>query len=278
MSHEGLAIKFNSFTFYMSNKSLLSCPPLISLFVACYNESGNIVDTLCTICDACTEVGISYEILVIDDASTDGSVEIIHKWMNDYPMVPIRLIKNSKNQGIARNFIAGSRLAKGEWYRMVNGDNVEPKETLITIFRKIGYAEVIVPYHVICHKKVWSRKVISSCYTWIVNFLSGYYIRYYNGLPVTRRKHVETFCYPTLNFCFQADFIIQLLDSGLSWLEVCVPTHERRKGVSHAFSVKNFLAMSILLKRLLIRRWKWLKYKIRPQQAEKIITPNLPEI
>lgn len=251
--------------------------PLLSLFVACYNECKNIVDTLCAVRDACIETGISYEILLIDDASNDDSVQIIREWIHNHPAVPIRLVVNSINQGLAKNFIAAARMLSGEWYRLICGDNVESKETLMTIFRQIGQAEILLPYHTHCHGKIWSRKLISRCFTWGVNALNGYRIRYYNGLPVTRRKYTEIFCHPKVGFGFQADFVTQLLDLGLSWLEIGVQTRERTNGSSKALTMKNFFGASVLFKRLLMRRLKRLICRTKPRYAEKVTIQNLPE-
>ncbi len=254
----------------------LPSDPFLSLFVACCNERANIVGTLCAVRDACTEVEISYEILVIDDASTDDSVEIIRAWMAEHPTVPIRLIRNAVNQGLAKNFITGAGLANGEWYRLICGDNVEPKETLSAIFRRIGQVDVLLPYHVCCPGKVWTRKIISWCYTWAVNILSGHRIRYYNGLPVARREHAGMLCSPKLGFGFQADYVTQLLDLDLSWLEIGVQTYERRNGVAKAFTMKNFLGVSMLFRRLLRRRLKRLIFRVKPT-LDEIAIKNLPE-
>ena len=53
-----------------------SAPPFqLGLFVACYNEEANIIATLETVVAACREVGVSFQIVVIDDCSRDRSVE-----------------------------------------------------------------------------------------------------------------------------------------------------------------------------------------------------------
>jgi Glycosyl transferase family 2 len=45
----------------------------LTLFVACYNEEENIVGTLETVLEALGEFDFTWEIIVIDDASTDRS-------------------------------------------------------------------------------------------------------------------------------------------------------------------------------------------------------------
>jgi glycosyltransferase involved in cell wall biosynthesis len=241
-------------TMITKSTSSESPAPLLSLFVACYNEADNIRGTLGNVRDACAKTGISYEVIVIDDASRDDSATIIQAWMNENPEVPLQLIVNPRNLGLASNFITAARLASGEWYRLICGDNVEPMATLATVFQEIGKAEVLIPYHTQCPGKKWSRRFISTLYTLLVNLLSGHWVRYYNGLPVARRRYAEIFCHPALGFGFQADFVTQLLDRGLSRLEIPVKTHERLSGSSKALTISNIAGVCLVFRRILRRR------------------------
>ena len=117
-------------------------PPLITLFVPCYNEAGNIEGTFDVIAEACSQTGISYEVIVTDDASKDGTPEIIRRYMNAHPDMPITLHVNEKNRGLGANFGEAAFMGRGEFYRLVCGDNCEPAETLIKVFNNIGKAEI----------------------------------------------------------------------------------------------------------------------------------------
>ena len=64
----------------------------LSLFVACYNEQDNITGTLETLTEALGQTVPSYEIIVIDDASRDLSVDRIRAFMEACPEVPLRLL------------------------------------------------------------------------------------------------------------------------------------------------------------------------------------------
>lgn len=138
-------------------------PPLITLFVACYNESGNIEGTLDVIRAACAEAGITYEVIIIDDASTDGSPEIIRRYMDAHPEMPIHLHVNEKNMGFGENFGEAAFLGTGTYYRVVCGDNVEPVETLVKVFREIGKADIILSYRPNdVEGKALSRRLLSK--------------------------------------------------------------------------------------------------------------------
>src|ERR1700733_15212866 len=86
----------------------------LSVFVACYNEQEAIAGTIQDIAAACEEVGVTYEIIVIDDGSTDESVARINTFKSSNPRIPITVRINDKNRGLAYNYVEGAFMAKGE--------------------------------------------------------------------------------------------------------------------------------------------------------------------
>lgn len=226
----------------------------LSLFVACYNESGNIVGTLETVIAAASKTVPSYEIVVVDDGSRDSSVTEVRDFMATHPGLPIRLLINPRNEGVANNYAEAAFRSHGEWYRMICGDNVESEETLTTIFSSIGAAEVLIPYYTLHPGRKWHRRVISSCYTCLVNTLSGYRLHYYNGMPLTRRYYAMRWHSNSHGFGFQADLVTRLLALGATYKEVGVVGRERASGRSSALSFRNFCSVAHSLQNILIRR------------------------
>lgn len=232
----------------------LQSPVFLTLFVACYNEQDNILGTLETLIQALQKTVPSFDIIVVDDASKDESVARIRKFMSAHPDVPIRLLRNAHNQGVATNYAEAAFRAKGEWLRMICGDNVEPENTLETIFKQIGKAEVVVPYTVeICGRGAF-RRLLSKTYTALVNAISGYRMHYYNGLLVTRTEYVRRWHSNSHGFGFQADLLTRLLSKNLSYVEIPVYGNERATGESKALTVRNLASVAHSLQNIAIRR------------------------
>ena len=227
----------------------------LTLFVACYNEEAAIADTLDTLVAACREAGRTFEIVVVDDASKDNSVAIVTNYKNSHPEIPIILHVNEKNQGVGINYVEAAFLGHGTWYRMICGDNVEPKETFSKIFNQIGKADLIIPYRPedVAGRGL-GRRFLSITYTALVNLASGHKIRYYNGLPLTRRYYVMRWHSNSHGFGFQADLVTRLLSNGVSYLEVPVTGHERAGGESKALTLRNLSSVAHSLLTILIRR------------------------
>lgn len=232
----------------------LQAPVFLSLFVACYNEQDNIIGTLETLVSALQNTVPSFDIIIVDDASKDESVTRVRKFMAEHPQLPIRLLLNAHNEGVATNYAEGAFRAKGEWYRMICGDNVEPVETLEAIFKEIGKAEVIVPYTVEIRGRSTFRRLLSKTYTALVNAISGYKMHYYNGLLVTRTDYVRRWHSNSHGFGFQADLLTRLLSKNLTHIEVPVYGNERATGESKALTMRNLASVAHSLQNVAIRR------------------------
>jgi glycosyltransferase involved in cell wall biosynthesis len=216
----------------------------LSLFVACYNEEQNIVGTLDNIREAMQDLPLSYEIIVVDDASRDRSVEVIKEYTQQWPELRLTLVTCPKNRGLAHNFAEAAFLGQGRYYKLVCGDNVESKETLITVLSRLGEADLIVPYHKQCEGRSRFRVLLSRTYTRLINLLSGYSLGYYNGCGAFRRVDVMRWHSRTSGFGFQAELVICLLDQGASYCQVPIIARDRQSGTSTAMKLRNWLAVS----------------------------------
>jgi glycosyltransferase involved in cell wall biosynthesis len=225
----------------------------LTLFVACYNEQQNIVATLNTIQAAMRELPLTYEVIVIDDASRDSTVDVVKEYQLRNPSLPLTLVECPKNHGLAHNFAEASFLGRGRYYKLVCGDNVEAKETLLDVLEHVGKADIIVPYHRQCEGRSRFRLFLSRTYTALINALSGYSLRYYNGCGVYRRVDVMRWHSRTAGFGFQAELLIALLDKAATYVQVPIVGRDRQSGSSSALGLRNWLAVSRTLLGILFR-------------------------
>jgi glycosyltransferase involved in cell wall biosynthesis len=227
----------------------------LTIFISCYNEEPYIITTLETVKAAIAEAGgISYEIIVIDDCSSDKSADLVEEYIRLHPDDRVLLRRNKVNRGLAQNYFDAAFVGKGKYYRLICGDDAEPKDTMVDVFREIGQADMLIPYYVSSEGKSLSRRMISNTYSSLVNFISGLNLHYYNGLAVHLRYNVMRWHPNTRGFGFQADIICMLVDQGFTYKEVPVRTIERKKGDSKALTFKNMLSVTHTLIDIVIRR------------------------
>lgn len=96
----------------------LSITPLVSVVIASYNKGRYIADTVSSVLN---QTYSNWELIVVDDFSTDNSIERLQKYLSDNR---ISLVKNEINQGanFCRN--RGIGLARGEYVIILDADDV----------------------------------------------------------------------------------------------------------------------------------------------------------
>lgn len=242
----------------------------VTLFIACYNEQDNILAALANVVAATAAVGCSYDIVIIDDASTDHSVELIRGYMDAHPDVPIKLLVNETNQGLGTNYSEAAFHGRGVYYRLIVGDDEERRESIQAVLERLGEADMILTYHADASHRSLSRRIVSRCFTALVNIVSGNHVRYYNGLAVHRRHDVLRWHSHAHGFGFQADMITRLLDFGATYIEIPVVPKERTEGATKAFTFRNICSVAHTLLEILIRRVAKLLY---PRNFSRLVEP-----
>jgi glycosyltransferase involved in cell wall biosynthesis len=228
--------------------------PDISFFVPCLNEEKNVVNTLHVILASIAKTRVSYEILVVDDGSTDGTVVVVEAFQRERPEVPLRLVKNERNQGLGINYARTAPIACGTYYMLVNGDNVEREEVVVALLSRLGEADIINPFFGRLDNRPLTRRIVSRTFTILVNLLSGNHIGYYNGAVVHRRENVIRWHPGTRGFAYEAELITRLLANGATYVQIEVPGEERQHGSTAAFRPKNFVSVAGSLLRIAGRR------------------------
>lgn len=227
----------------------------LTVVVPCKNEEANVIGTLDTVVSAVQEIGCSYEILVMDDGSTDKTSALVENYQREHPNLPVRLHRNPENLGLSRTYVDGAFLARGKYYRLVFGDNVESKDAMISILRHMGEADIIIPYHEEVAGKSRVRILVSHLFTALVNLFSSNSIRYYNGGAIHLRYNVLRWHPYSFGFGFQADFITRLIQEGATFVEVCAPaTHTQKDESGSPFTFRNIVSTGHTLSEILRRR------------------------
>lgn len=136
-----------------------------------------------------------YEIIVVDDKSTDNSVKRLQDYKDGYPN--LKIIYNKKNLGVAASANRGIKLSKGKYFVRVDADDFISSEFLVILGQYINNDKSILgvacDYYLLDHKKkktkVFSSEIfpISCGILYDKNKLSKY--GYYN--PKFRHREEE---------------------------------------------------------------------------------------
>ncbi|KPL05645.1 hypothetical protein AMJ85_11435 [candidate division BRC1 bacterium SM23_51] len=87
-------------------------PPDISVILPCFNEEENLEPLVQELIDAVGPLRRPYEIIFVDDASTDGSLAKLHTLQEEHP--EIRVLRHRMNSGESAAQLTGFRHARGQ--------------------------------------------------------------------------------------------------------------------------------------------------------------------
>ena len=91
-----------------------------TFIVPCFNEELNISKTIKSILAAVKKLKINYQIIIVDDGSTDGTMKKILRFKKRRGFI---ILKNEKNSGLGFSFKRGLKYANQKWIIMIPGDN-----------------------------------------------------------------------------------------------------------------------------------------------------------
>lgn len=156
--------------------------PVLSVVIPAKNEEDRLDQTVGTLIAECKRLEVEFEIIVVDDGSTDNTVS---KAMS----LGCHVISNERNYGIAYSFRAGAAHAQGRHVMFCPADitNFDFFEKAIAILDKYDVVS-ISKYHpdsVIIGYNAY-RRILSKGYNFVINILYGgvmtsdtHYIKFY---------------------------------------------------------------------------------------------------
>lgn len=244
----------------------------IAFVVPCYNEAENVVATLENIVLAARARSVNYEIVVIDDCSTDETRSVVLNFKNLNPDVPLIFSRNEVNRGLGFNHRRGASLSSARYYSFIPGDNDYPASAIAEILERLGQADMLLPYarYEDFKERPFFRRVLSRVHTYIVRAISGYNIHYFNSPAIYPRVFVAESKQNADGFGYFSELLSEALDRGFSYMEFPVPANYLNEKETSAFRLKNISSVLASLCRILGRRWQKIFLK-----ARRIIFQNL---
>lgn len=103
---------------------MTDCAPDLSIVIPAYNEEARLGWALPALADYLGRRQVGFELLVVDDGSTDGTRVVVEKIRRDFPMV--RLLALNPNRGKGAAVKAGMLEARGDCVLFTDADQSTP--------------------------------------------------------------------------------------------------------------------------------------------------------
>jgi glycosyltransferase involved in cell wall biosynthesis len=164
----------------------------ISLVIPVYNEVESVPHLHEAIKDALA--GRDYEVIYVDDGSTDGSVEVLERLVQQEPDV-CRLVVLRRNFGQTAALAAGIDHSTGEVIVTLDADMQNDPADIPALLQKIeeGY-DLASGWRVDRQDAALTRRIPSQAANWLISRVTGVYLHDYGcTLKAYRREVLEGF-------------------------------------------------------------------------------------
>lgn len=137
--------------------------PTFSVIAPIYNELENIPELYPRIRDVMDQTGESWELVLVDDGSTDGSTDVMRKLAENDPRV--RPVIFARNFGHQIAVTAGLDYARGDAVVIIDADLQDPPEVILDLIAKWreGY-EVVYAVREERAGESWFKKTTASLF------------------------------------------------------------------------------------------------------------------
>ncbi|MEV4549481.1 glycosyltransferase family 2 protein [Nonomuraea wenchangensis] len=102
--------------------------PYVTIVLPCYNEQDHVIDEVERITRAMDSSGYTYELVAIDDCSTDATLARLHEAAPSYPHLRVRAFHRNGGSGTVRRI--GSQEARGEIVVWTDADMTYPNDRI----------------------------------------------------------------------------------------------------------------------------------------------------
>lgn len=116
--------------------------PDLSVVIPAYNEEQRLPRTFGSIRDSLAKRGCTWEIIVVDDGSTDGTARVTEEWRREIPAM--RLVANGRNRGKGYSVRHGMLEARGRIALFTDADLSAPIEEADKLFAALEGASVAI--------------------------------------------------------------------------------------------------------------------------------------
>jgi glycosyltransferase involved in cell wall biosynthesis len=198
----------------------------LSVIVPCYNEEGS-VGTFIDELAAQARWFSSFEIIVVDDASRDGSLGIIKTLASRYPL---RVITHDRNLGLGAAVRTGYDAARLDWVVYLPADGQVPAAEVRKFVPLMADYDLIITRRGARPGYTLYRRLASAVYTAWVSLAFGLRMRDFNWVQAWRRSwwlgHRSTS--DSVFFC--AEFLVRARPDHPRMVEIELGYRPRRLG------------------------------------------------
>jgi glycosyltransferase involved in cell wall biosynthesis len=206
----------------------------VSAFFPCYNDANTIGALVHKVEAALRQVTHDYEIVVVNDASTDDSAEVLERLSRDVPA--LRVVRHERNRGYGGALRSGFEAATKDFVFYTDGDGQYDPGELTLLAREMRAGVDAVNGYKLSRQDPWYRQLIGSLYQHVTRVIFALPIRDVDcDFRLLRRSVFDCVLLESADGAVCIELVRKLRDSGFRMVEVPVHHYARAYGTSQFF-------------------------------------------
>jgi glycosyltransferase involved in cell wall biosynthesis len=211
--------------------------PSISVFFPAYNDGGTIPSMVLTALMTLRELADDYEVIVVNDGSSDYTPQVLDELDKRYP--ELRIIHHEQNRGYGGALRTGFRSATKELIFYTDGDaQYDPRE-MTRLYEVWGDQVDFVNGYKISRSDPLHRIIIGKLYHWTVKLAFGLHLRDVDcDFRLMRRSIFDQIELKSDSGVICVELMKKVQDAGFRIAEVPVHHYHRAYGKSQFFNFR----------------------------------------
>ena len=210
--------------------------PSISVFFPAYNDGGTIASLVLAADRTCRALTDDYEIIVVENGSTDYTVEVLEDLLPQFPHLRIKTHRQPLGYGGALKL--GFALATKELIFYTDGDGQYDPRELEQLLPALKPGIDVVNGYKIGRSDPLGRIIIGRLYHWAMKLLFGFKLRDVDcDFRLIRRTALDRVTLTADSGMICLELVKKLQDAGCVFAEVPVHHYHRAYGKSQFFNL-----------------------------------------
>jgi glycosyltransferase involved in cell wall biosynthesis len=220
----------------------------ISVFFPCYNEAGMVDDLTAKAVEVLEEISDDYEVIIVDDGSTDGTGEKADRIAESNSRV--KVVHHKPNSGYGGALQSGFKAATKEFVFYTDGDGQFDIGELPKLVNIIDDCDIVSGYR-IKRSDSFIRKLNAAGWNRLVCLLFGMKIRDIDcAFKLYRRKIFDDIEMRSMGALIDTEILARATRKGYKIKQVGVHHYPRTAGSSTGANIKVILKAFVELAKL----------------------------
>ena len=198
------------------------------MVLPCFNEAGNLADMVQDAVIAAGRASARFEIVIVDDGSSDGTARLGALLAETYPEV--RLVMHLVNRGYGAAVRTGIQAARMPYILLTDADRQFDLAELVTFLPLLDEAEVVVGYR-LRRNDPFGRRAAAAAWNTLVTALYGLPFRDVDcAFKLFPRELLQRLELVSTGAMFSTELLVRARQTGAAVAEIGVHHYPRMTG------------------------------------------------